>query len=284
MPRPTLYVRDGCHLCEEAGVLLDEMLGSDGWDAIDIATDDDLLLRYAHRIPVLVVDWRRAGWSSSSHAPTSRRSSPTDDSGDPQAAPLQPALAVRDPPSRPAPRLAGQRAAPARPADRPLRERSSASRRRLWRRADLDGRDWTLADAGDRITWVNFWATSCEPCRTEMPAMQRIAEEYADELLDPRRELGRGGRLRRRLRGSVRRDVSDPARPWPRHLLRLGRDRWAARATISSASRERSSERSSGRWIRRGWSRSSTSSSRNRPRQRKRGAHCAPSSFSSERS
>jgi hypothetical protein len=56
MPRPILYVRDGCHLCEDAGVLLDDMLGTDGWDAIDIAGDDDLLVRYAHRIPVLVVD------------------------------------------------------------------------------------------------------------------------------------------------------------------------------------------------------------------------------------
>ena len=56
MPRPTLYVREGCHLCEEASVLLDDMLGTDGWNAVDIATDDDLLLRYAHRIPVLVVD------------------------------------------------------------------------------------------------------------------------------------------------------------------------------------------------------------------------------------
>jgi CBS domain-containing protein len=56
MPRPTLYVREGCHLCEEAGVLLDDMLGKDGWDAVDIGTDDGLLLRYAHRIPVLVVD------------------------------------------------------------------------------------------------------------------------------------------------------------------------------------------------------------------------------------
>jgi hypothetical protein len=54
--RPTLYVRAGCHLCEDAGVLLDDMLGTDGWDAIDIETDDDLLVRYAHRIPVLVVD------------------------------------------------------------------------------------------------------------------------------------------------------------------------------------------------------------------------------------
>jgi hypothetical protein len=56
--RPTLYVREGCHLCEDAGVLLDDMLGTDGWDAIDIATDDDLLVRYAHRIPVLVMDGR----------------------------------------------------------------------------------------------------------------------------------------------------------------------------------------------------------------------------------
>jgi hypothetical protein len=54
--RPILYVREGCHLCEDASVLLDDMLGTDGWDAIDIATDDDLLVRYAHRIPVLVVD------------------------------------------------------------------------------------------------------------------------------------------------------------------------------------------------------------------------------------
>jgi hypothetical protein len=56
MPRPTLYVRDGCHHCEDAGVLLDDRLGTAGWDAIDIASDDDRLVRYAHRIPVLVVD------------------------------------------------------------------------------------------------------------------------------------------------------------------------------------------------------------------------------------
>jgi thiol-disulfide isomerase/thioredoxin len=48
---------------------------------------------------------------------------------------------------------------------------------------DLDGRDWSLADADGRVAWVNFWATSCEPCRTEMPAMQRIAEVYEDDLL-----------------------------------------------------------------------------------------------------
>jgi hypothetical protein len=55
-PRPILYVRHGCHLCDEARVLLDDMLGTHGWDAIDIEADDDLLVRYAHRIPVLAVD------------------------------------------------------------------------------------------------------------------------------------------------------------------------------------------------------------------------------------
>jgi hypothetical protein len=54
--RPTLYVRHGCHLCDEAGVLLDDMLGTKGWDSVDIETDDDLLLRYAHRIPVVALD------------------------------------------------------------------------------------------------------------------------------------------------------------------------------------------------------------------------------------
>jgi thiol-disulfide isomerase/thioredoxin len=47
----------------------------------------------------------------------------------------------------------------------------------------LDGRTWSLDDADGRLVWVNFWAVSCEPCRTEMPAMERIAEAYGDELL-----------------------------------------------------------------------------------------------------
>jgi hypothetical protein len=56
MPRPILYVRSGCHLCEDASVLLDDMLGPDGWEAVDIEPDDDLLVRYGHRIPVLAID------------------------------------------------------------------------------------------------------------------------------------------------------------------------------------------------------------------------------------
>ena len=55
-PRIVLYERDGCHLCEEARVLLDDMLGPDRYDRVDIDTDDDLLVAYAYRIPVVAVD------------------------------------------------------------------------------------------------------------------------------------------------------------------------------------------------------------------------------------
>ena len=47
----------------------------------------------------------------------------------------------------------------------------------------LDGARVDLADVDGGLVWVNFWAVSCEPCRTEMPAMQRIAETYPDDLV-----------------------------------------------------------------------------------------------------
>lgn len=48
---------------------------------------------------------------------------------------------------------------------------------------DLDGRRWTLDDADGRLVWINYWATWCPPCRTEMPMMQRLHERFGDRLL-----------------------------------------------------------------------------------------------------
>ena len=59
MTRPfrlILYERDGCHLCEGARVLLDEMLGMDRYVRVDIEAADDLVLRYGFRIPVISLD------------------------------------------------------------------------------------------------------------------------------------------------------------------------------------------------------------------------------------
>jgi hypothetical protein len=54
--RIVLYERPGCHLCEDAAVLLDDMLGPEAYTRTNIETDDDLLVRYGHRIPVVAID------------------------------------------------------------------------------------------------------------------------------------------------------------------------------------------------------------------------------------
>jgi Glutaredoxin-like domain (DUF836) len=56
MNRVILYERQGCHLCDEVRVLLDEMLGPKSYDRVDIDTNDDLILRYGFRVPVVGVD------------------------------------------------------------------------------------------------------------------------------------------------------------------------------------------------------------------------------------
>lgn len=46
---------------------------------------------------------------------------------------------------------------------------------------DLDGKQHRLAGYRGRVLLVNFWATWCEPCRDEMPAMQRLRQRFADK-------------------------------------------------------------------------------------------------------
>lgn len=55
-PRVVLYERAGCHLCEEARGLLDEILGAGGYRRVDIDADDELVLRYGFRVPVVSLD------------------------------------------------------------------------------------------------------------------------------------------------------------------------------------------------------------------------------------
>jgi hypothetical protein len=54
--RVVLFERPDCHLCEEARVLLDEMLGPDRYDRVDVDTDNTLVLRYGFRVPVVTLD------------------------------------------------------------------------------------------------------------------------------------------------------------------------------------------------------------------------------------
>lgn len=51
-----LYERAGCHLCEDVRAVLDALVGPAGYRRIDIDADDELVLRYGFRVPVVAVD------------------------------------------------------------------------------------------------------------------------------------------------------------------------------------------------------------------------------------
>jgi len=46
---------------------------------------------------------------------------------------------------------------------------------------DLEGTSRSLSDFRGSVVLVNVWATWCGPCRTEMPSMQRVYEEFGDD-------------------------------------------------------------------------------------------------------
>ncbi|HBG47788.1 MAG TPA: thiol-disulfide oxidoreductase [Deltaproteobacteria bacterium] len=41
----------------------------------------------------------------------------------------------------------------------------------------VDGKAWRLADFKGNVTLLNFWATWCEPCLEEMPALEALWKE-----------------------------------------------------------------------------------------------------------
>lgn len=45
-----------------------------------------------------------------------------------------------------------------------------------------NGDTFTLSEQEGKVVLLNFWATWCSPCVEEMPALQKIHEEYGDQV------------------------------------------------------------------------------------------------------
>jgi glutaredoxin len=60
-PRITLYTRTGCHLCEEARMVIEQVCAELGeeYAEVDIDTDQDLVARFTDEVPVTFVDGRQ---------------------------------------------------------------------------------------------------------------------------------------------------------------------------------------------------------------------------------
>jgi thiol-disulfide isomerase/thioredoxin len=57
---------------------------------------------------------------------------------------------------------------------------------------DLQGREHKLADYKGKVVVLNFWATWCDPCREEMPAMQRLQDKLGGKLVVLAADYGEG--------------------------------------------------------------------------------------------
>lgn len=48
---------------------------------------------------------------------------------------------------------------------------------------DLDGNDVTFKELRGKNIYLNFWASWCDPCKDEMPDIEKIHTEYKDKDL-----------------------------------------------------------------------------------------------------
>src|SRR4051794_14009464 len=75
---------------------------------------------------------------------------------------------------------------------------------------DIDGRSVTLSDHSGSVLLVNFWATWCAPCRTEIPDLIKLQRQYRIQGLRiigityPPEKLSEVRRFARRLRINYR--------------------------------------------------------------------------------
>jgi len=82
-------------------------------------------------------------------------------------------------------------------------ERAALQKAQDFELEDINGRHFKLSDWSGKVIVLNFFATWCPPCRTEMPDFSQIQKEYAGKVGVIGINVGREGLQR------VRKFVSD---------------------------------------------------------------------------
>ena len=49
---------------------------------------------------------------------------------------------------------------------------------------DIHGKSFGSSDLKNKVTIINFWATWCPPCRTEMPGFESLSKKYKKQGLE----------------------------------------------------------------------------------------------------
>jgi thiol-disulfide isomerase/thioredoxin len=52
-----------------------------------------------------------------------------------------------------------------------------------WNLKDMDGNRFLLEQHKDKVVFINLWATWCPPCIAEMPDLQKLYNDYKNEMV-----------------------------------------------------------------------------------------------------
>lgn len=52
-----------------------------------------------------------------------------------------------------------------------------------WQLVDENGVTYNLNEAKGKVIFINFWATWCPPCIAEMPSMEKLYQDYKDDVV-----------------------------------------------------------------------------------------------------
>ncbi|MCK0125060.1 TlpA family protein disulfide reductase [Gelidibacter sp. F2691] len=52
-----------------------------------------------------------------------------------------------------------------------------------WQLVDENGLRYDFNEAKGKVVFINFWATWCPPCIAEMPSMEKLYQDYKDDVV-----------------------------------------------------------------------------------------------------